>query len=237
MKLKNAFTLAEVLVTLSVIGLIAMLTLPALVKNYKNKLYAASIEKTYSQLTDAVQNVVNDEMATSFSKTTAGVVQDESETCATATTGVCWFMRNYLKVAPGMVDCTTESAANAVDADGKKSGQKVCIADEYRTPNGDGPTVFTGQCVQLVNGAAVCMVLNPANGVVSVFLDTNGPAQPNQTGVDAFVMNISGSTNSIIDWSTDGTKCNTKSSGYNHAADYATGCLTKVMNAGWKIED
>ena len=38
MNMKKAFTLAEVLITLSIIGLISVLTIPSLVKNYKNKL-------------------------------------------------------------------------------------------------------------------------------------------------------------------------------------------------------
>lgn len=33
----NAFTLAEVLITLGVIGVVAALTIPQLVKNYKEK--------------------------------------------------------------------------------------------------------------------------------------------------------------------------------------------------------
>ena len=33
---KNAFTLAEVLVTLGIIGVVAALTIPALIANYRN---------------------------------------------------------------------------------------------------------------------------------------------------------------------------------------------------------
>lgn len=229
MKFEKAFTLAEVLITLSIIAVIAILTLPTLVKNYKNKLYAASIEKTFAQLTDAVQNVVNDEMATTFSKTTAGVLADSDSTCENADKGVCWFMRNYLKVAPGMLDCTSVNHVTGT--------QKVCVADEYRSPNGDGPMRHYGTCSQTTNGAAICMTLNSVNGVVSVFVDTNGPSQPNMTGVDAFVMNIDNNTNTVVDWNTDPTKCNQETSTYGHVADYASGCLAKVMNAGWKIED
>jgi len=36
-KIKPAFTLAEVLITLGVIGIVAAMTLPTLIANYKNK--------------------------------------------------------------------------------------------------------------------------------------------------------------------------------------------------------
>lgn len=227
MNMKKAFTLAEVLITLSIIGVISVLIIPSLVKNYKNKLYAASIEKTYSQITHAVESVMNDEVVNEFYKTTAGVEPDNSD-CKLATQGACWFMRNYFKVADNMVGCT--SAKNA-----GKNGT-VCVADEYTTPDAQGPMTHFGSCVQTNSGAAICMSLNEKNGVTSVFIDTNGPAQPNFTGVDAFVMNIS-TAGEVLDWNDDPKKCNTKTGTYGHAADYAQGCLTKIMNAGWKIED
>lgn len=234
--MKKAFTLAEVLITLSIIGLISVLTIPSLVKNYKNKLYGASIEKTYSQITDAVQAIMNDELAQDFYKTTAGVLPDDDDEnnpkdCAIATMGYCSFMRNYLNVGKGMAGCTS-------NANNQNNGtdKPVCVADSYTTPSGAGSLRHFGECVQTANGAAICMTLNKQNGVTSVFVDTNGPAQPNFTGVDAFVMNILHS-GEITDWSNDPAKCNTQSSNYGLVADYATGCLTKVMNAGWKIED
>ena len=48
--MKKGFTLSEVLVTMGIVGLISALTIPAIMKDYKNKVMAASIEKTYSQL-------------------------------------------------------------------------------------------------------------------------------------------------------------------------------------------
>lgn len=235
--MKKAFTLAEVLITLSIVGLIAALTVPSLVKNYKNKLYSASIEKTYSLITNAVQEVMNDEYTSEFYKTTAGVIADKdtdgnAKNCASATAGSCWFLRNYFDVAKGTIDC------NSASYNRRYNTQKaVCVADKYTSPKGEGSMVHFGNCIQTNNGATICMSLNSHNGVTSIFVDTNGPSQPNFTGVDAFVMSIDASSGKVRDWSTDSTKCNTQSNNYGHAADYAVGCLTKVMNAGWKIED
>ena len=44
----TAFTLAEVLVTLGIIGVVAAMTLPALVQNYKEKATVTQLKKVYS---------------------------------------------------------------------------------------------------------------------------------------------------------------------------------------------
>ena len=48
-----AFTLAEVLITLGIIGVVAAMTMPSLVQNYKNKQTVAQLKKIYSVLSQA----------------------------------------------------------------------------------------------------------------------------------------------------------------------------------------
>ena len=57
---KVAFTLAEVLITLGIIGVVAALTLPSVVKNYQKKVTVERLKKTYSTLSQAVQMSVKD---------------------------------------------------------------------------------------------------------------------------------------------------------------------------------
>ena len=54
-KTKAAFTLAEVLITLGIIGVVAALTLPNLIANYQNKVFAAHAKKAYSSITQAIK--------------------------------------------------------------------------------------------------------------------------------------------------------------------------------------
>ena len=51
---KAAFTLAEVLITLGIIGVVAALTIPNLVVNYKKKVVETRLAKIYSTLNQAV---------------------------------------------------------------------------------------------------------------------------------------------------------------------------------------
>ena len=52
--MKRAFTLAEVLITLGIIGIVAALTIPALIQNYKNHETEARLAKFYSVVNQAI---------------------------------------------------------------------------------------------------------------------------------------------------------------------------------------
>src|SRR5574344_1882726 len=52
---KAAFTLAEVLITLGIIGVVAALTIPTLVNNYQEKASVTKLKKLYSIVSQAVK--------------------------------------------------------------------------------------------------------------------------------------------------------------------------------------
>lgn len=54
MSKKKAFTLAEVLITLGIIGVVAALTMPSLMSNYRRKVAETQLKQTYSILLNAV---------------------------------------------------------------------------------------------------------------------------------------------------------------------------------------
>ena len=54
---RNAFTLAEVLITLGIIGVVAALTLPSLITNIQNKGFAERLIKIYSTIGQATLSV------------------------------------------------------------------------------------------------------------------------------------------------------------------------------------
>ena len=62
LKKKSAFTLAEVLITLGIIGVVAAFVLPAFVKSYQERQYAVMWKKKYSEIA-RIYNLVKDEMA------------------------------------------------------------------------------------------------------------------------------------------------------------------------------
>lgn len=58
--MKNAFTLAEVLITLGIIGVIAALTLPSLIQDYREKAQVARVKKFYSVFSQAYTMALQD---------------------------------------------------------------------------------------------------------------------------------------------------------------------------------
>ena len=52
---KKGFTLAEILITLGVIGVVAAMTLPTLIKNYNNYVTAQKLKKAYNTLSNGIR--------------------------------------------------------------------------------------------------------------------------------------------------------------------------------------
>lgn len=56
-----AFTLAEVLITLGVIGVVAALTMPSLIENHREKVTIVKLQQVYNLLQQATQRMIQDE--------------------------------------------------------------------------------------------------------------------------------------------------------------------------------
>ena len=64
---KYGFTLAEVLVTLGVIGVVSAMTIPTLMQNHQKKTYVTQLHKIYNELQQAFIQYMNDKNALSLS--------------------------------------------------------------------------------------------------------------------------------------------------------------------------
>jgi prepilin-type N-terminal cleavage/methylation domain-containing protein len=229
--MKKGFTLAEVLITLGIVGVVAVLTVPSVMKNYKNRLYVAQFEKIYSQLTDATQAIMNSEHVDNFYETTAG----QTQSCSDANSGKCeaglgYFLNNYFKVVK----------KNCLSSD--KSGCMSSNSSVYKTVSGLAlGGVSANYCVQTVSGAAICGFYNSANTCMSLVVDVNGMAEPNIAGRDVFSMDVhkDGSLSDYQSGCVDksygcaASACTTRSSVGLY--DGACGCTANVIEAGWKM--
>ena len=78
---RAAFTLAEVLITLGIIGVVAALTMPALIQNYTHSVAEARLKKFYSIMNQAIlQSIVDNGEVESWSYFNADVTDDEGNT-------------------------------------------------------------------------------------------------------------------------------------------------------------
>ena len=71
--MKNyGFTLADVLVTLGIIGVVSAMTIPTLMQNHQKKTYVTQLHKVYNELQQAFLQYRNDKNAVSLSE--AGLI-------------------------------------------------------------------------------------------------------------------------------------------------------------------
>lgn len=228
--MKKGFTLSEVLITLGVVGVVAVLTIPGVMKNYQNRLYTAQLEKIYSQISDAAQAIMNDEHVDNFYETTAN---NAIPTSGDRTlTGAGYFLTKYFKTVKK--DCALTTATSP------------CISTAtgfYKTVGGTNITHAINNnyyFVQTVTGATIGANYNPTHKCVSLVVDVNGLSEPNIAGRDIFSMDIK-SNGTISDY---GTGCAGNGIAASQCTSYSNtsliaapaGCLNNVIEAGWKME-
>ena len=222
--LRKGFTLTEIIMTLTIIGIISILTIPAVMKGYREKMYSAQLKKTISQIENAAKTVMNDEHSSSFAETTAGVATyeglDESDT---EIVGPQYFLDNYFKNAK----------TNCFSKENPKPGD--CMLTSYKTTGGTAVEMFDTYCNLTVNGASICM-WNSEDGNNLIVIDINGTDVPNIIGIDVYTLNIL-PDGSVSSNGTDPDKCGIKNSEWGHIVDYAQGCLQKVINNKWQVKE
>ena len=167
-----AFTLAEVLVTLGIIGVVSAMIVPTLMQNYQRQSYVTQLHKVYNELSQALLRYQTDKNAINFKE--AGLSGSEAYT---------EFQKNYFKVVQ---DCGTT--------------QTPCFASSYKKMSGSS-TNFKCKygCMSLASGAAIGGYGNGTNGVYEIVVDVNGQKGPNIFGRDAFTMYIYTAQNVIDD--------------------------------------
>ena len=72
----KAFTLAEVLVTLGIIGVVSAMTVPSLMQNHQKKTYVTQMHKFYNELQQAAQQYMTDKNAVNLRE--AGLTSNEA---------------------------------------------------------------------------------------------------------------------------------------------------------------
>ena len=76
-----AFTLAEVLITLAIIGVVAVMTIPTLISDYQEKVTVTKVKKAYAALNQAYQfaKIEHGPFRTWFTEASGGFYYDENE--------------------------------------------------------------------------------------------------------------------------------------------------------------
>ena len=177
---KFAFTLAEVLITLTVIGVVAAMVLPNLAKNYQNKTLETQTKHFYSMMTLAIQNYMADNKVDDLTDTPMYCAKFEryGTGCLRAKKELDNFVMRYLKVA---------QVCERVQ-DGHATSQNKCYRQEAKVIDKTSPnhSEYTPRYI-LMNGYAIYI---EAPGTMDndypmkLLVDVNGQKGPNRGGRD-----------------------------------------------------
>ena len=169
---KAAFTLAEVLITLGIIGVVAAITLPSLISNYQDKQFKTAYKKAYSDMSQALEDGIVENI---FTRT-------EQKEQDAAVQEINFFKRKFKVVK----DCPFE--IHNIEACWKK-GDTFCGGTCATGRREDGIDYEHGSPA---NGASCFVDESGRNWCIMdsqaiFFVDTNGFAKPNRFGKDRFI--------------------------------------------------
>ena len=182
---KNAFTLAEVLITLAIIGVVAAMTIPTLVANYQTKAWNTSATVFDRKLTEALK-VMNTQGTLAGLKTTENFVEELSK---------------HLKIIKTctndkLMDCFSEEVFWGAGTATPEAVDMTKIKTAKNFGQNDWGTNIVG--IQLANGTNALVAYNPTNTCnqdpysnqitgekcLAILYDTTGFKSPNTSSKD-----------------------------------------------------
>ncbi|MDR1327875.1 MAG: type II secretion system GspH family protein [Heliobacteriaceae bacterium] len=218
---KHAFTLAEVLITLGIIGVAAALTLPVLIQKQNDAARIAALKKAYSVLSQALQRAVADN----------GEYQNWDNTLNTWQKSKGWYsnyLKPYLKVikeCDNTTGCWAKGYTKTLSGGTAGTDSVGTGLANFNFVLADGMYINMDSYANTVAYSRFGVNTN-LDRTLGIFADVNGDKGPNQIGRDifAFVFNEKG----LIPAGTDNDSANcitiTNGTGYD--------CTAKVLSEG-----
>jgi len=231
-----AFTLAEVLITLGVIGIVAAMTIPVLVNSYQKTQTITQLKEVYSQLNNAMAlaKVDNGTDVNAWDLPNSSLVAAETYFAQT-------YLMPYLKVIQDCGTTATAACSHDVGYTSNLSGS----TNSFYTLGGASYYSFT-----LANGAIVTVQVFSQTGQsvgesrVYVYMDVNGRTVPNIMGKDTFLVELGYGTNDkskFYPYAYSMNRLSLMTNGDGPDCNRQTGngarCFALVMKDGWKIAD
>lgn len=179
MKKEKGFTLAEVLITLGIIGVVAAMTMPTLVNNSRNQECRAGLKTGYSLISNALTAMRADELSTRSgdyaSREFTSVFRDYFKLGSKG--------GNYQDCVDNTIFITTENSQNNpsdYDSDYLTYDRKTNIYTKF---------LDDGQFI-LANGMLVA-IENKEPPTIYISIDVNGKIKkPNIWGIDLFTFQL-----------------------------------------------
>lgn len=216
----GAFTIAEVLIVMGIIGIIAQMTIPTLIQNVQEQETVVSLKKSYSNLSQAFISATNDN----------GIPSDWGLSTANRDFGNAQIVYNmlikpYFKV---LKDCGSSTGCFK-DVNYKQESGTVDLnfnqdtdLGGYRFVSQDGMSYI----ISMFNNACVAGVTDCGE----IIVDVNGEKAPNRFGFDTFWFYIT--PQKIVPWGLDAYNYSFDSYCKNKSSAGGLGCAAWVIYNG-----
>lgn len=249
-KILYGFTLAEVLITFSIIGVVAAMTLPTLVQNYQKQAAITAVQKAYTTLNQALKrSIVDNESPSSWVEQGAQINYD------TTLKYFNKYWKPYYNIAK---ICSGETVFNP-------DNYKTC---GYETPNTKRPSGWSNEIflnknkmILFVTSDGMIFSVYPfhtvcikneetstpdspqydcstqATGTQLVHIDINGSKKPNTLGKDTFIFTLNPKKEVFMPECYDKTDEEIdKDCSKNSIDDSGSCCAAKLIKDGWKMK-
>lgn len=182
-----AFTLAEVLITLAIIGVVAALTIPSLVQKYREKQTIAVLSETQAILTQAIE-LAEEEYGDIPGWDNISKIKTHEDAAKSATI-LAERIKPYLKIS---ADCGMyDEYAKCFPLTPYKYLNNSLLSISYAAE----PYKYK---LSLLNGVSITlqMIQNTYNMQINV--DINGVSKPNYYGKDLFLFQYNSDSKSLL---------------------------------------
>lgn len=219
---KFGFTLAEVLVTLGIIGVVSAMTIPSLTQAWQKQAYATQLKKIYSSLSQAAMQAIQEDEAIRL-----------EESSYIGENGVKEFFRKNFKIVQ---ECNGSITP--------------CFASKYKTIDGvehNSSDWRADYAVTTADGYSIAVVWNglefyrsygdyDSHGYFSLQVDINGKKGPNVGGRDLFHLELysDGKVAESYSWIRDPQDSKDQCvEGWGYPG---AGCLSSLIQNGWTMD-
>ncbi len=239
-KIKSGFTLAEVLITLGIIGIVAAMTIPGLIAKHQKIVTATQLKKAYTTIAQAftmAQKDYGDISGWDFKPS-----NPEDGDTTSLKTAITLFAKTYLIPYLSVI----------TDCGAGKEASKQCFYTWYTTDGTALNYTPSDNLYRFILNNTTLIQLSYDNsagdytiGHVLIYVDINGFNKPNTISKDIFVMSLTSSGRSLKMYGAGRTRetllnaptnkwgCKNKGA----ASNTSIYCGALIQQDGWVIKD
>lgn len=220
------FTLAEVLITLGIIGVVASLTIPQLIANHQKKVTVTKLKKAYSIINQTMLWAINEH----------GDYKDWDDPLVI---GSEKFFNKYISpYINNALLCDTDRQSKKCDYYGIGGLQYGSGFHNFNGQmSGFNPYGSNSVTFLLPDGTTIIYYFYFGDYLKSsqVLIDINGPQKPNAIGKDVFAFNRT-DTGTIVPQCKNNNTSFINSSCSRNGTGTGLCCAAKIINEGWEIK-